>query len=143
MKKSLPKLEKELKRLAGAIFKYLKIGNSSVNVFLVTNSEMEKIRQELVERPDFKGREAKKIKKEKYVNVLSFPEDDSFPKPASGKKNLGEIYINKDMTGGDLDQTAYLLVHGLLHLLGYEHQGKRDTMDMEKLEKQLFLAILD
>ena len=41
-------------------------------------------------------------------------------------------------------QTAFLLVHGLLHLLGYEHEedtGERARM--EEAEKELYEALID
>ncbi|TSC96374.1 MAG: putative rRNA maturation factor, partial [Parcubacteria group bacterium Athens1014_10] len=30
-----------------------------------------------------------------------------------------------------------LLIHGLLHLLGYDHQKEKDALKMERLEKRL------
>lgn len=133
----------KLSEIEGKILQKLGKKGAYAEVALISNSQMEKIREDLVKRPDFKGMEAKKIAFEDSVNVLSFPEPEDFPNPGNGPKKLGEIYINQGITKGDFDQVAYLFIHGLLHLLGYEHSGKRDTIVMEKLEKELFLAIID
>jgi rRNA maturation RNase YbeY len=113
---------------------------------------MEKIRRTLMAREDFRGREARKIASEDVVSVLAFPEPPSFPHPASSEKMLGEVYLNRDFAapGSLLGARARastaeryatlgpLLVHGLLHLLGYRHFTKRDTMKMKKQEKRLW-----
>lgn len=139
---SVGKLKKDLKKIEERVFVKLGLKNVRVEVALISDSQMEKIRGGLVSRPDFKGREATKIRSEKHLNVLSFPEDSSFPR-VDGFKNLGEIYINTGLTKGDFDVVVYLFVHGLLHLLGYEHFGKRATIEMEKLEKEVFLAAME
>ncbi len=35
------------------------------------------------------------------------------------------------------DHLQHLVVHGLLHLLGYDHQGERQAADMESLEVEI------
>ncbi len=65
---------------------------------------------------------------------------------------LGEIFISPDKAQAQakeyghslLRETAYLLVHGLLHLFGYDHhdaEGKKDMRDRE--ERALEAANLD
>ena len=80
--------------------------------------------------------------REKRVSVLAFPEPRNFPHPEKSAKFLGEIYINRDVAKGNEDALVYLLIHGLLHLLGYDHRKKSDTMRMERLEKKLFLRVI-
>ncbi len=65
-------------------------------------------------------------------NVLAFPAPKNFPRPdlPKGVKPLGEIYLNPG--------SEKMLIHGFLHLLGYDHQKKSDRMEMEKKEKQLW-----
>jgi len=68
------------------------------------------------------------------VDVLSFPEKENFPDPESDKVSLGEIFINKTIVAQNPVRARYLLLHGLLHLLGYDHISKSDNMEMRKTE---------
>lgn len=70
-------------------------------------------------------------------NVLSFSHPPGVPRPDYAVRFLGEIYLNPSYIrkqGGDVRAMA---VHGLLHLLGYDHARKRDIMEMERIEKRL------
>lgn len=79
--------------------------------------------------------------KNKPTNVLSFPLDD--------ENCLGEIFlcpeiIQKEAREQDIDQKSYfqyILVHGLLHLIGFDHQSDNQQKKMIKQEKS-FLASL-
>jgi rRNA maturation RNase YbeY len=70
-------------------------------------------------------------------NVLAFPAENSFPRPDLKQPPLGEIYLNpKYITEHDED-FEYMLIHGFLHLLGYDHIKKSDRMVMEPEEQNL------
>jgi len=73
------------------------------------------------------------------VDVLAFPEPRSFPQPDApkGRRLLGEVYVNWDAFRRDTAHLRFLTVHGVLHLLGYEHEAERDTIRMQNLEKRL------
>lgn len=84
-------------------------------------------------------RKMKKVylgKDQEVVDVLSFPESPDFPHPDDPAR-LGEIFLNWDAFKDDFDHLRFLLVHGVLHLLGYTHDGTRDTITMEGLERTL------
>jgi probable rRNA maturation factor len=74
---------------------------------------------------------------DKSTDVLSFP-IESFPNAP-----LGSIVINIDLAksvadklGHSLDdEIALLFIHGLLHLLGYDHE--RDDGEMRDLESKI------
>jgi probable rRNA maturation factor len=81
--------------------------------------------------------------KNKPTDVLSFPDlQISFP----GRiKSIGEILISQDTLvfqakeiGHSKKEELYrLLVHGLLHLLGYDHEtNERDARKMRKKEDE-------
>lgn len=78
-------------------------------------------------------------KKKPLVDVLAFPEDASFPTPDApkGRPLLGEIYVNDEAFRRDMPHLTFLTVHGVLHLLGYDHKRKRDTIEMQDLEQRL------
>lgn len=85
-----------------------------------------------------------------HKNVLAFPEPAGFPRPdiKKGLKMLGEIYLNPDYIHKEQleiagDKLAYMLIHGFLHILGYDHMKKDDRLVMEKREQQLLKQIHD
>jgi probable rRNA maturation factor len=63
------------------------------------------------------------------TDVLSFPIDGKDPVPAGVPRALGDVFLCPQVVG---EQWRAPLVHGLLHLLGYDHGS-----DMEAREKAL------
>lgn len=96
-----------------------------VDVFLISNFELRVIKKR------FLGKAAK------IVDVLAFPEPAGFPHPEGRKVSLGEIYINRRLAETEPRRGRFLLRHGLLHLLGYRHDRRRDIIKMQNLEKKL------
>jgi probable rRNA maturation factor len=39
------------------------------------------------------------------------------------------------------DHLAHMLVHGTLHLCGYDHENPKDAENMEELERQILLSM--
>ena len=84
--------------------------------------------------------------KDKATNVLSFPlvktEDLSSTKFADAELLLGDIVLARGVCeaeaadkGVSIEQHAtHLLVHGTLHLLGYDHHNDEEAADMEARE---------
>jgi probable rRNA maturation factor len=114
-----------LQRIAGAVLNLVGRKNSSLDICFL---------------PDKKMRELEKVymkKEKKEVDVLSFPEISDFPHPEK-EDFLGQIFINKNLaTKANLERVKHLAVHGVLHLLGYNHEQESDTIIMEKLEDEL------
>lgn len=90
--------------------------------------------------------------KEKPTNVLSFP--SGMPSPAGQLPLLlGDIVLAfKTITAeAALDGKSFehhlthLMVHGILHLLGHDHEHEDEAEDMEALERRVLarLAISD
>lgn len=91
------------------------------------------------------------------TNVLSWPadalgaeQDGAPPMPVrrhdpDGRHGLGDVALalqtcarEANDAGRSLaDHTRHLLVHGLLHLLGYDHDRPRDAELMEALERRI------
>ncbi len=99
---------------------------STVEIFLLSSEEMHNLEKKVG------------MQRAGHVpNVLSFGEPEAFPHPETKKKMLGEVYLNKDLAVRGVQDLAYLLVHGILHLMGYSHAKKNDTLEMEHLEQQI------
>jgi probable rRNA maturation factor len=81
---------------------------------------------------DFRGKDA-------ATNVLSFPS------PATARPHLGDIALAYGVCarealaqGKPLDHhLAHLTVHGVLHLLGYDHEAEAEAEAMEEIERRV------
>ena len=76
------------------------------------------------------------LKKDRDTNVISLVSPDNFPDLILGEVYLNPLFIEKN--GQDLD---LMLAHGVLHILGYDHEKKNDRLKMEAKEN-LFLSKL-
>ena len=84
--------------------------------------------------------------KDRPTNVLSFPMADerdlSCATLADAELLLGDIILARGVCEAEAaekgvsveDHATHLLVHGTLHLLGYDHHDDRDAADMEARE---------
>jgi probable rRNA maturation factor len=120
--------EPKLARLADKILKALKVKGSTLDIFLLDNKSITRLK-------------ARFIKKQTEPNVLAFPEPSHFPHPETKKKYLGEIYLNRDILKKSPDRAKALLLHGILHLLGYDHKEKGDIKEMETLELKILAKL--
>ncbi len=82
--------------------------------------------------------------KDKPTNVLSFPAPGSLPCDMP-ERPLGDIVLAYETMAAEarmgdlplLDHTSHLLVHGVLHLLGYTHDAEPEAEIMERREKEI------
>jgi probable rRNA maturation factor len=84
--------------------------------------------------------------KDQPTNVLSFPAD----LPAGIEPPLlGDIVICAPLVGKEAEAQnkslqshwAHLVIHGVLHLLGHDHQVEEEAAEMESLEVDLLASI--
>lgn len=76
------------------------------------------------------------------TNILSFPFE---PPPKISSPFLGDLVIcaalvnqeAKQQTKTRLAHWAHLVIHGCLHLVGYDHTHDKDAIQMETVEIQL------
>jgi probable rRNA maturation factor len=79
---------------------------------------------------------------DKPTNVLSFPA--AAPGEAGAAPLLGDIVLafetaEREAAGEGkplADHVAHLVMHGFLHLLGFDHQGEAEAERMEAIESQ-------
>nr|WP_217352776.1 rRNA maturation RNase YbeY [Sphingomonas sp. ID1715] len=93
--------------------------------------------------------------KDKPTNVLSFPMvqadllETVSQNSDDGELLLGDIVLAHGVCAGEaaekgvsLDAHAtHLIVHGTLHLLGYDHQGSAEAEHMESLERDILARL--
>jgi probable rRNA maturation factor len=109
-------------------------GRSTLTVLLSSDEKLKELNR------DFRGRN-------KPTNVLSFPA------AANGEGYRGDIAIAYGVTRREAevsgkrfaDHASHLVVHGILHLAGYDHETMRDAEIMEPLEVKILkrLGIAD
>jgi len=125
----------KLKRVATGILELLEQDHAELSVALIGNSEMRKLN-------------ACYRKKDYPTDVLSFPAAQDM----LGVRLLGDVIISVDKAkeqarerGRTLDaEMITLVIHGVLHLLGYDHErSAKDARIMGRLEKRLYRALCD
>lgn len=76
------------------------------------------------------------------TNVLSFPAASDMPWPDGEPRPLGDIVLAHGVVTREAadqgktlhEHTVHLIVHGMLHLLGYDHEADDEAEEMEQLE---------
>jgi probable rRNA maturation factor len=100
----------------------------------------------LVDRDESEALNARYREQHKPTNVLSFaaelPEEVSLPL-------LGDIVICAPLVAeeaaaqgkAEMDHWAHLVIHGVLHLLGHDHQEPSEAQRMESLEIEMLAQL--
>jgi len=115
-----------------------RIPNASVSVCLVSDAEMARMNEEY-------------RRKKGPTDVLSFPASRTRRKSSRGEERfLGDIAIAPETArryarrnGRALrDELRVLILHGVLHLMGYDHETDQGEMDRieQRLRRRLGLA---
>ena len=121
---------KEIKMIIDETLKIEKVKNSEFNIILVDNEKIKMI-----------NKAYRKIDKE--TDVISFALEDKKDNFKLEKRMLGDIYISvdkakaqaKEYGHSDIREICFLSVHGLLHLLGYDHIDEEDEKIMFKKQE--------
>ena len=90
--------------------------------------------------------------KDKPTNVLSFPsgdEDTPSVLPKGAPQLLGDIAVAFETLSREADEQhksaadhySHLLVHGMLHLLGFDHETDEQADEMEPLEIEILAGL--
>ena len=110
----------------------LSLKNVMFNVIIIDNDSIHKINKEYrgIDRP---------------TDVITFALEDDKKIDTPEVRILGDIYISYDKVISQAQEyghstkreLCFLGVHGLLHLLGYDHMNKKDEEEMFSLQKEL------
>lgn len=87
--------------------------------------------------------------KNKPTNVLSFPAPVGLTMPPGEKAPLGDIAMSYDTLAAEAtrdhkslsDHMVHLFIHGLLHLLGHDHETEAEALEMEALEVEILAGL--
>ncbi|MFW6280410.1 MAG: rRNA maturation RNase YbeY [Halanaerobium sp.] len=101
--------------------------SGEVSVAFVTNEKIRELNK-------------KYRKKDEATDVLSFPIDEEI---------LGDIIISTERAAAQAKEyghslkreLAYLTVHGILHLFGYDHHNKKEKSEMRQKEERVLTQL--
>lgn len=87
--------------------------------------------------------------KDKATNVLSFPAADTMGQLEDGPEMLGDVVLAAEVVRAEADDAGiapkhhfqHLVVHGLLHLIGYDHEQDEEAVVMEGLEVEILHSL--
>jgi len=84
--------------------------------------------------------------KDKPTNVLSFPFQNppGITLPLLGDLIICKAVVEKEAIEQDkqlLSHWAHMLIHGTLHLLGYDHIEQKEAETMERIETNLMIEL--
>jgi probable rRNA maturation factor len=104
--------------------------------------ELSEVSIAFVDDETMTGLNRKFRKKSRTTDVLTFPADDSYNDPAQTGRPLGDIVISVDQARRQAaeerhstgTEVRYLILHGLLHALGYDHETDNGEMNALELE---------
>ncbi len=139
---AIPIKIEEIERIAQTILSALSYSEYDLGILITTNEEMHHYNKEY-------------RKQDKPTDILSFPyhpdlmAGERIEPRTEEDKNLGDIILAPQYIMDDLERwqqpfdlrIKVLLVHGILHLLGYDHIEDADYEIMRLKEEEL-LALL-
>ena len=115
-----------LKELADKILAISEKSPAEIGITLTSDDEIRKLNKE------YRG-------KDKPTDVLSFPIDEHIDGVWIGGDIVISIDRVKEQAKGDLkDEIKRLVVHGFVHLMGYDHElGEEEAILFEKIERSI------
>ncbi|MDD2392137.1 MAG: rRNA maturation RNase YbeY [Bacilli bacterium] len=122
---------KEVEKFIDYVLQKLKLEDVIFDIIIVDNFNIKKI-----------NKEYRNI--DNYTDVISFALED-FCDIKTEVRILGDIYISidkakeqaKDYEHSLLRELSFLSIHGLLHLLGYDHEQEEEEKEMFELQERL------
>ena len=125
---------RRIRRTVREAAKHLGCPERELSILFVDNAAIAEINRQYLNRPG-------------PTNVISFSQTEG----DSGQIDpvlLGDIVISAERAASDAeagnldvkDEIDFLLIHGLLHLLGYDHEGSDDgeAAKMREMENEIF-----
>lgn len=134
-----------LERVAVAALEALECGDCLVDVTLVSDRAIRILNR------DYRG-------KDRPTDVLSFPQegDELAPTPPGFPRLLGDIVLSVETAARQMGEhtlpgrddeaslhreLAFLLLHGILHLLGHDHESSEDEQRMEAVAERVWATV--
>jgi len=127
----------DLKKKVDAIMASLNCLDKEISILLMGDDDIRQLNKEF---RDY----------DKPTDVLSFPQNSDEDPPIPGEIILGDIAISLDIAKTQAkehglklkEEVILLLIHGILHLLGYDHEiSEQEENKMRNKTRELFKEI--
>jgi rRNA maturation RNase YbeY len=127
---------RKFKNLADEILRILELSGAELSLGLIGNPEIQRLN-------------ARFRHKDYPTDVLSFPADGRLP---GNVRLLGDVIISVEKAreqakerGRTLEaEMVTLLIHGILHLIGYDHErSPKDARVMARTERRIYRDLCD
>ena len=122
----------EIKKLVNFALEYQKIDNAIFNIIIVDEEKIQYLNK------NYRN-------KDSVTDVISFALEDDNTFIKTDVRILGDIYIclkrakeqSVEYGHSFLRELSFLTIHGLLHLLGYDHMEKEEEKIMFQLQERI------
>jgi probable rRNA maturation factor len=138
-----------VRRGAGKKYPARAVKMTALEVLRLLKQEHAELSLALVGDREIRKLNAKYRAKDYATDVLSFTGEDRMPGPI---RLLGDVVISIDKARAQAkehgrtmrEEMTTLLIHGIVHLLGYDHErSARDARVMQRLERKIYLALCE
>ena len=124
-----------VRQLGDRMLAYLELEAAELSVLLTNDAEIHELNR--LHRD-----------KDKPTDVLSFPLDETEAPHGGGTRVLGDVVISIDTAARQargrkrelLPEVRFLLAHGILHLIGYDHGNPTEKRAMDAMARCLVRA---
>jgi probable rRNA maturation factor len=125
---------RRLEKYIRDVLAYLQVTDAEISVCFVTNPYIRTLNKQYKNRDD-------------YTDVLAFPLHERLKDHRGREKTcLGDVIISLDQTRinareygtGFFDELCLYLIHGILHVLGYEDTSVRKKKIMFQLQDEIY-----
>jgi probable rRNA maturation factor len=132
-------LKRSLRKIAQQILNICAKPDAELSILIVDNTAIQQINREFLQRNH-------------PTNVISFAMQEG---PGAGVQPqlLGDVVISAERAASDAAAAGipfehelwFLLVHGILHLLGYDHErgSALQAQQMEQYEREIFSQLIE
>jgi probable rRNA maturation factor len=130
-----PELELAMvQRVVDAALAEDRLDHCMLTVLLVDDGESAKLHAKHFEDPE-------------PTDVMTFP--DGATDPETGLRHLGDLAVGVDVASrvaqergrSEADEVCLYILHGVLHLLGYDDEDERDQREMWAIQKRLLATV--
>lgn len=132
-------MKRSLRKVAQQILNICAKPDAELSILIVDNAGIQQINREFLQR-------------DRPTNVISFAMQEGLGAGVQPQL-LGDVVISAERAAGDAaaaripfeHELWFLLVHGILHLLGYDHErgSAAQAQEMEQREREIFTQLIE